>query len=52
MGKNSLPFAFPAIPGSEGIGIVEKVGDKVKSVKENDTVMFIKPFQGTFPFGY
>lgn len=46
MGKNYLNFSFPAIPGSEGVGIVEKVGDNVKSVKENDTVMFIKPYQG------
>ena len=50
MGKNYLNYAFPAIPGSEGVGIVEKVGDNVTSLKVNDTVMFIKPFQGTWLF--
>ena len=46
MGKNYLDYSFPAIPGSEGVGIVEKVGANVKSIKEKDMVMFVKPFQG------
>jgi Zn-dependent alcohol dehydrogenase len=50
MGKTLAGFTFPAIAGSEGVGIVEKVGSAVTYFKENDTVMLIKPFQGTFFF--
>lgn len=45
-GKNPVGYAFPAVAGSEGVGIVEKVGSDVSSVKENQMVMLIKPFQG------
>ena len=47
-GKNPVGYAFPAVAGSEGVGIVEKVGSDVSSVKENQMVMLIKPFQGTW----
>jgi D-arabinose 1-dehydrogenase-like Zn-dependent alcohol dehydrogenase len=32
--KGTLPMNFPLIPGHEGAGIVESIGDKVSSVKE------------------
>jgi hypothetical protein len=32
--KEELPMKFPLIPGHEGAGIVESIGDKVSSVKE------------------
>ncbi|KAK8821858.1 hypothetical protein WA556_002303 [Blastocystis sp. ATCC 50177/Nand II] len=47
-GRNPAGFAFPAVAGSEGVGIVEKVGSGVSSLKENQMVMLIKPFQGTW----
>ena len=46
LGKNSQSFLFPKIGGSEGVGIVEKTGEGVTSVKEKDTVMLVKPFKG------
>lgn len=45
-GRNPLGFCFPAVAGSEGVGLVEKVGEGVTSVNPKDTVMLIKPFQG------
>ena len=39
--SHSLPVA-----GSEGVGLVEKVGEGVTEVNPKDTVMLIKPFQG------
>jgi Zn-dependent alcohol dehydrogenase len=31
--KGTFPVKFPLIPGHEGAGIVESIGDKVSSVK-------------------
>ena len=45
-GRNPLGFCFPAVAGSEGVGLVEKVGEGVTSINPKDTVMLIKPFQG------
>ena len=45
-GRNPLGFTFPAVAGSEGVGLVEKVGEGVTEVNPKDTVMLIKPFQG------
>ena len=45
-GRNPLGLCFPAVAGSEGVGLVEKVGEGVTSVNPKDTVMLIKPFQG------
>ena len=41
-----LGLTFPAVAGSEGVGLVEKVGEGVTEVNPKDTVMLIKPFQG------
>ncbi|KAL9655172.1 hypothetical protein ABK040_008947 [Willaertia magna] len=38
-----VPKTFPAIPGNEGVGIVEEVGSKVSGVKKGDHVI---PSQG------
>lgn len=45
-GRSPLGFCFPAVAGSEGVGLVEKVGEGVTSINPKDTVMLIKPFQG------
>ncbi|XP_008824396.1 alcohol dehydrogenase 1-like [Nannospalax galili] len=37
--KGELPMNFPLIPGHEGAGIVETVGDGVSSVKPGDKVL-------------
>ncbi|CAK9140387.1 unnamed protein product [Ilex paraguariensis] len=37
---NGLPLPlFPRIPGHEGVGMVESVGENVRGLKEGDTVM-------------
>ena len=45
-GRNPLGLTFPAVAGSEGVGLEEKVGEGVTEVNPKDTVMLIKPFQG------
>ena len=37
---------FPAVAGSEGVGIVEKMGKGVTGACKEDAVVFIKPFKG------
>nr|XP_020011145.1 alcohol dehydrogenase 1-like [Castor canadensis] len=37
--KGTFPVKFPLIPGHEGAGIVESIGDKVSSVKPGDKVL-------------
>ncbi|KAM6148113.1 alcohol dehydrogenase 1-like [Erethizon dorsatum] len=37
--KGDIPMKFPLIPGHEGAGIVESVGDEVESVKPGDKVL-------------
>ncbi|XP_051137809.1 8-hydroxygeraniol oxidoreductase-like isoform X2 [Andrographis paniculata] len=40
--SNGLPIPlFPRIPGHEGVGVVESVGDNVRNVKPGDTVMLL-----------
>ena len=34
------------IGGNEGVGVVQKVGEQVSSLKEKDTVMHIRPYKG------
>lgn len=34
------------IGGNEGVGVVQKVGEQVSSLKEKDTVMLIRPYKG------
>lgn len=35
------------IGGNEGVGVVQKVGEQVSSLKEKDTVMLIRPYKGS-----
>eukprot|EP00177_Eucheuma_denticulatum_P007305 GFKZ01013299.1.p1 GENE.GFKZ01013299.1~~GFKZ01013299.1.p1 ORF type:complete len:390 (-),score=44.61 GFKZ01013299.1:305-1372(-) len=42
------PPTLPAVPGSEGVGIVEHAGPGVSSVKSGDFVIPIKPSLGTW----
>ena len=46
-----MGIKFPAIAGSEGVGIVEKIGEGVTSINDKDTVMLIKPNHGKPRFG-
>ena len=41
-----MGIKVPAVAGSEGVGIVVKVGEGVTSINNKDTVMLIKPNQG------
>ena len=36
------------IGGNEGVGVVQKVGEQVSSLKEKDTVMLIRPYKGSY----
>src|SRR5213080_1064238 len=36
--KQFMPFTFPWIPGIEGAGVIEVVGDNVSSLKPGDAV--------------
>lgn len=45
-----MGFSFPSVAGSEGVGIVQKIGEEVTSVNDKDTVMIVKPFQGRLVF--
>ncbi|EPX75352.1 alcohol dehydrogenase [Schizosaccharomyces octosporus yFS286] len=38
-GLYPLPLEFPMVPGSDGVGIVEKVGEDVKGFKPGDKVI-------------
>ena len=38
------------IGGNEGVGVVQKVGKEVSSLKQKDTVMVIRPYKGTLCF--
>lgn len=38
-----MPTEFPAVAGSAGVGVVEKVGSKVTDLKVKDVVYAIDP---------
>lgn len=43
-----MGLSFPSVAGSEGVGIIQKIGEDVTAFKERDTVMLARPIQGTF----
>ncbi|XP_053610605.1 enoyl-[acyl-carrier-protein] reductase, mitochondrial-like [Plodia interpunctella] len=47
-GKYPVKVKLPSIPGNEGVGIVEEVGDKVDSITCGNKVIVTKPLQGTW----
>ena len=47
-GKNPMGLSFPSVAGAEGVGIIQKIGEDVTAFKELDTVMIVRPIQGTW----
>lgn len=47
-GKYPVKLELPCIPGNEGVGIIEKVGDYVSGFKPGNKVIVTKPVQGTW----
>lgn len=43
-----MGVSFPSVAGSEGVGIIQKIGEDVTAFKELDTVMLARPVQGTW----
>ena len=41
-----MSLSFPSVAGSEGVGIVQKMGEDVTSVNDKDVVMIVKPGLG------
>lgn len=41
-----MGVSFPSVAGSEGVGIIQKIGEDVTAFKELDTVMLARPVQG------
>ena len=41
-----MGLSFPSVAGSEGVGIIQKIGEDVTAFKERDTVMLARPVQG------
>ncbi len=40
-GSPNIPVPLPFVPGVEGAGIIEEIGDKVSEVKQGDKVAFV-----------
>ncbi|CAD0202602.1 unnamed protein product [Chrysodeixis includens] len=47
-GKYPVKVELPSVPGNEGVGIVEEVGQNVKGVYQGNKVIVTKPVQGTW----
>ncbi|KAH9639312.1 hypothetical protein HF086_012922 [Spodoptera exigua] len=47
-GKYPVKLQLPCIPGNEGVGVIEKVGNHVKTLKPGNKVIVTKPVQGTW----
>ena len=41
-----MGVSFPSVAGSEGVGIIQRIGEDVTAFKELDTVMLARPVQG------
>lgn len=47
-GKYPVKVTLPCIPGNEGVGFVEKVGEEVSDISPGNKVIVTKPVQGTW----
>lgn len=48
LGKYPVKVELPCIPGNEGVGIVEEVGNSVSGINAGNKVIVTKPVQGTW----